>query len=240
LIGGNSNLSSLHGLENITSLGGDLSIGFYTGTTTIGNPALSNLTGLENLVSIDSSFEIQFNQSLNSLEELESLTSIGGSLNVSDNTSLHSLAGLDNLNGGTIKNLYIRENDSLSTCEVECICNYLVRPNGISEVHDNAPGCNTEEEVEAACSVGLNEHKQTENLFTISPNPSSTLITIKTSAISPKFQISIFNFQGQEVIKQQFTNPITFLNISALPAGVYFVRMTGERTVSVEKFVKID
>ena len=51
-------------------------------------------------------------------------------------------------------------------------------------------------------------------------------------------QLSILSLNSQQLITCQLTEPITQIDISTLPSGVYFVRVTGERTVQVGKFVK--
>jgi len=86
----NTSLSSLAGLENLNSIGGYLSIN--------DNASLSSLTGLESLNSIGEQAAIAFNFSLSSLAGLKNLNSIEGSLWIQNNsTSLTSLAGLENL-----------------------------------------------------------------------------------------------------------------------------------------------
>jgi hypothetical protein len=255
-IAGNPDLTSLSGLESLISIGESLFIEE--------NPALTNLSGLDMLTSIGLSLMIYNNNTLSSLTGLESLSSIGqglsifsnnallnieglgslislkGNLFIVQNQVLNSLTGLDNINADSISTLNIAGNNSLSVCDVRSVCDFISVPIGYYNFQDNAIGCNDSTEVIAACGVGLNENIITKHLFTFSPNPSSTLITIESSFTASKFQISIFNFQGQEVIQQQVTIPKTFLNISELPAGVYFVRMTGENDVSIQKFIKID
>jgi photosystem II stability/assembly factor-like uncharacterized protein len=86
--------------------------------------------------------------------------------------------------------------------------------------------------------VGLNEIVDKPIHLTIFPNPSSTQLTIETSALPFKSQLSILNLNGQEVLTRQITESKTQLNVSNLPSGVYFVRFTGEKTVQVGKFVK--
>jgi hypothetical protein len=228
---GTWHLKDLAGLENLSFIDGNLYI--------CSNSELNSLAGLENLTSIGGSLTIFDNDSLNSVSELLSLNSIGTELYLNYNSVLESLSGLDNIDADSMTDLYIYNNHLLTTCEVLCVCDYLAGPNGIIEIHDNAPGCNTQAEVEAACEVGLNEIPS-ENLFTISPNPSSSQIIIETTTLSSKFQLSIFNLNGQEVIQRQMTESKKVIDISALPAGVYFVRMTGAKVVGIEKFVKID
>jgi acyl-[acyl carrier protein]--UDP-N-acetylglucosamine O-acyltransferase len=231
IIWGND-ITNLDGFNEVISIGGGLYIN--------NNKLLISLTGLENLNSIGGGLQIIGDSILTTLTGLDGLTSIGGQLIIEENDSLVSLSGLDNIEAGSILDLFILHNPSLSNCEVQSVCEYLINPVGDADIRFNATGCNSNEEVEAACGVGLNEPKSSENLFTLSPNPSSTNITIETKTSSSKFLISIFNFQGQEVIQWQTSGGKSIIDVSTLPAGIYFVRMTGERAVSVEKFVKIE
>jgi len=47
-----------------------------------------------------------------------------------------------------------------------------------------------------------------------------------------------FGFITILIITRQITEPTTTIDIRALPSGVYVVRVTGERTVEVGKFIK--
>ncbi len=82
--------------------------------------------------------------------------------------------------------------------------------------------------------TGINDVNSSLNV-TVFPNPAFTTITIETPAPS---QLSILNLNGQELLKQTITEPKTVIDISSLPNGVYFVRVTGEKSVGVGKFVK--
>jgi len=84
--------------------------------------------------------------------------------------------------------------------------------------------------------VGVKESQKSR--FSIYPNPSSIQISIETSEISTQSQLSILNVSGLHLITRQITGPKTQIDISNLPIGVYFVRLTNERTVEVEKFIK--
>lgn len=141
----NNALTSLTGLGNVASIGGTLSIW--------GNDALTNLTRLDNVTSIGKSLSISGNDALTSLTGLDNVSSIGGYLNINDNDALTSLTGLGNIDAGSISNLSIIFNISLSSCEVQSICDYLASPNGTIEIHDNGPGCNSQSEVADACGI---------------------------------------------------------------------------------------
>ncbi len=70
------------------------------------------------------------------------------------------------------------------------------------------------------------------------PNPTHNKITIELSAITSITQLSIFNVNGKKVLERQLTDNETQLDISALPRGVYFVRVQDEKKVEVVKMIK--
>ncbi len=98
-------LTTLNGLENITSMGGSLAIG--------NNPSLTDISALQNITSIEGGFVIIENESLDDLSGLSGLTAVGtNSFNlISDNENLSSLTGLENLT--EIRQFNIENNPSL-------------------------------------------------------------------------------------------------------------------------------
>jgi hypothetical protein len=178
-----------------------------------------------------------YNYSINSLTGLQNLTTIDGELRIGMTNSLTSLAGIEGIAPGSISNLYIAFNDMLSSCDVQSICNYLASPNGTIMITDNAPGCNSPEEIEVHCLTDIDEQRN-ENGITIIPNPSNDKITISSPAITGTSQLSIFNVSGEKILEMQLTNTETQIDISALPRGVYFVRVQDEKMVEVGKMVK--
>jgi hypothetical protein len=70
------------------------------------------------------------------------------------------------------------------------------------------------------------------------PNPTYDKITISSHAINSITQLSIFNVSGEKVMERQLTNTETQLDISALPRGVYFVRVQDERFIETVKMIK--
>ena len=84
--------------------------------------------------------------------------------------------------------------------------------------------------------VGINELK--ESKFSLYPNPATDKITIETSGASKGSYLAILNIEGQQLITRQITHPKTQLDISTLPSGVYFVRLTNVKSVEVGKFIK--
>lgn len=81
------------------------------------------------------------------LSGLRLLTHIEGAFYICHNPLLTSLAGLDNIGKGSLSELHIYHNSILSECEVQSVLNYLALPSGTIEIHDNAPGCNSPDEI---------------------------------------------------------------------------------------------
>jgi uncharacterized repeat protein (TIGR01451 family) len=138
----NSALSNMNGLENLAAIGGCFEIGY--------NATLSNMSGLENLTSIDGPVYIGANTALSNLSGLENLTSVGGYLWITQCAALNSINGLENLTfvGG---DLLITSNPALSLCQAPFICDYLINGNAWVEINNNAPGCNSTDEILIQC-----------------------------------------------------------------------------------------
>ncbi|MEZ5082592.1 MAG: T9SS type A sorting domain-containing protein [Bacteroidales bacterium] len=226
---GGSDITNLNGLNVLTSIGGSLHIGFIGMYVTYwNNPLLGSLTGLENLTSIGENLWIMDNDLLIDLTGLEALTSIDGFLKIIFNDVLNSLTGLDNVQAETISDLFIQGNSSLSTCEVLSICNYLADPNGEIEIGNNAPGCNSPEEVDSLCNPVSVQDLRIENIFTISPNPTSGSVYLKFEnhdhgiVICNLFQVS--GLKVKKILNEQMlsgTHEIE-IDLSDLPVGIYF------------------
>jgi hypothetical protein len=85
-------------------------------------------------------------------------------------------------------------------------------------------------------SFGISELYHSKIL--IYPNPATDKIVIETLGLSKENILAIVNIEGQDVLTRQITEPKTVVDISSLPSGVYFMRVTGERTIEVGKFIK--
>jgi hypothetical protein len=227
-----NDISNLYGLNVVTSIEGTLTIA--------DNHNLINLTGFENLNYIGNGLEILANDNLSSLTGIEALTSLDGYIYISYNSVLNSLIGLDNIDGDSITSLLIRDNYSLSKCDVKSICDYLVSPNGAVDIHQNATGCNSQQEVKAACKSGVNENGIKEIQIAICPNPASSTMTLEiphTTALKNTL-LTIYNLNGQQLIYRHITEPATVIDIGTLTQGMYIVKVTDDKAVQVGKFIK--
>lgn len=181
---------------------------------------------------------------LNDLSPFENINSIGASLFIVNNDSLLSLSGLENIAPFSIIDLNIYNNLLLSICAVSSICDYLVEPNGTVEIHDNAPGCNNQQEVEDACWT-LVDKMVFNDTFTISPNPlnSTTMIQYTLNQNSP-ITIKILDLSGREIITlvneiQQQGEQKVVLNSDDLPTGVYFCVLITNEKIQTAKIIKL-
>ena len=221
----NDTLSDISALSKIESVGENLRI--YM------NRNLNSLTGLDNVTAVGDNLRITNNTSLNSLLALSNLTSIAGELAIDNNDSLTSLAGIDNITAATITDLVIRNNFSLTNCEVASVCDYLISPNGDISIHSNSTNCNSKEEVTALCADGI--HEITNYNFSIYPNPAKTEITISSNEETIISQIIIFNSIGQEVLNVKKSN--SNIDISNLKQGMYVIEIIVNESKTKKKLI---
>jgi len=246
----NEDLNLIVGFNQLEAIGEDLSLDFnrtvydisgFSGLQTIGKDfkiysinGIRNLSSFYNLVSVGGDLTIKANRYLNSLSGLDSLNNIGGNLFIGGHDSLTSLSGLDNIDNNSIINLTIRQNESLSECDIENICAYLVSPGGTVIIEDNNDGCNDRNEIEYACGVGImNNYKN--DVFKIYPNPAHHNLTIITNEGLIINRISIYNYIGQRVFSETGNN--RNLNISSLCSGVYVIEIESNNTLFRNKVI---
>ncbi|HNQ83314.1 MAG TPA: T9SS type A sorting domain-containing protein [Bacteroidales bacterium] len=212
------------------------------GTFHIEGTDITSLEPLFNIHSLDGTLEIHDNTSLPTLEGLNSLVAVDGAISIVRNDLLTDISSLWQLDTGLISFLVISTNPLLSDCDIQSVCAYLAGPFGYSHnnITTNNSGCMDKDEVLQECSVNVEEFIFKENTLIITPNPASDKITIRSESPSPQSQISILNTNGQELFKQTVTGPVTEIDISCLPPGIYFVRLEGEKKLCNGRFVRLD
>ncbi len=235
-------LTSLQGLNQLNFMGGSIHIGTtnpFTSTWT-GNPSLTSLNGLNQLQTVGGMLAIGGNHFLVNIQALDSLQTIGGNLVIEQNSSLPSLEGLGNIAESSIDNLYIDMNYSLTTCEVQSICDYLGSPNGTVTIHDNQAGCNDPQEVMSACIFAGETQVEETDMIQLFPNPVKDFIVIEGRLEKPDvLKINIQNAEGSTV-KYFNLNQLPagsfheVLDLTGLESGYYTIRMIGS-TVHVSR-----
>jgi len=222
-INANENLGNMQGFNSLEHIGGGLVV--------FSNP-LTSLAGLEALASLGDRLQIEYCGWLYDLDALLNLESIGGMLMIQNNASLLNLYGLGNINAGSINELYIRNNFTLSGCDAESICTYLADQGGTVTISYNAPGCNSPEEVLQACSTGQRDSSTIDLMgLDIHPNPTGRNFNFQFSTLnSQKITLKIYDVRGREraVVIDELKPPgIHALSFDAsnLGAGIYFYRL---------------
>ena len=124
---------------------------------------------------------------------------------------------------------------SLSTCEVQSICDYLASPTGFIEIYNNAIGCNSLEEVEEACEGVSVECINPEDEISIFPNPANKQLTISSKDGATIEKIIIYNQTGQKVLQEKPANNI--IDISQLQPGMYLIEVVSGQRIIREKLM---
>jgi hypothetical protein len=273
LIEGNFALENCHGLENLDSVGGSLVIGCVAGwmhhnraiKSLSGfdnlkkvedflwincNDSLTNLNGLESLHYVGKGIIINDNKCLETLTGLEHLTSCGGCLIIGGwgdcegNQALTSLSGIQNIDPGTITELRIKNNPSLSDCHLKSICGFLARPDCIVEISNNAVGCNSKQKVKQLCSEALMNEISVLDQLDLYPNPFIRTTTLAYDLHkAAKVKVSVIDNLGVEVYhivkNQNQGHQEVSINLQGLPSGLYNCLLIAGDVVKNIKLIKL-
>ena len=229
-----ADISNFYGLNMLTSIGGNMTFGGPAGNSMA---SLNQLDGFENLSYIGRKLTIGNCTALDSIKGFVNLITIDSSLIITSNPYLSDIASLANINliNGSLRIAY---NPYLTKCHIQSICNYLSNPMGEIDIHDNAIGCSSQEEVQDSCdanAVLISERYILEN-FTVNPNPFTTSTTLTYALDEPtNVIIYIFNPQGQliEKIEQEQSKGEQQVQWKAegLSAGMYYFRIKADDKV---------
>lgn len=179
-VSGNPVLANLDGAQLISNANGALDISISN------NDSLTNLEGLDNPGS-NRTLSIRNNDNLIDFSGLGTISAYEG-ITISNNASLQSFNGanisgydyltiednpsLTNISGidSYFFHISIQNNSSLSICNVEFVCNFIWNI-GIQDDRwfpgtftNNAPGCNTNFEVEFNCEYVTNDNCENQSL----------------------------------------------------------------------------
>lgn len=225
----NNSLRDLTGLTNLISIGGTLRISQ--------SYKLRNVDNFKNLTFIGGNLEITINDSLISLQGLNALKRIGGSLDLHYNDKLKNLIGTDKIDsiGG---NVSIYANDSLTFCAVEGLCRYISNPSGFINIHNNAQGCNSKEEIKKVCdTIDIPEYQNNTHYYVIYPNPVIDKFSILLKNGDKATGINIYDQLGCMVLTANYLNePI---DISRLRRGLYLIEFTIDGTYFRRQIAKL-
>ncbi|MXN92345.1 T9SS type A sorting domain-containing protein [Flavobacterium sp. Sd200] len=230
-IGDNTALTNVNGLSSLTGIGGFLSIG--------GNAALTNVDGLSSLTSLGSYLFFENNAALTNLDGLSNLESITHDIYIVDNIALSDISALQNTTFGPYDGygLTITGNTALAVCNLPNFCTYLANS---SDTHPriiagNLAECINEEAVAAACdAMGVDDFNNIE--VTAYPNPVQSVLTLSSS--NEISNITIVNMLGQKVLSANVRSTEAQMDLRALPAGSYFVKVSAGQAVKTIRILK--
>ncbi len=82
--------------------------------------------------------------------------------------------------------------------------------------------------------TGINDYEF--GAVNIYPNPATSTVTVSTT--NPAQRVEVLNFVGQIIYSETVTSNVFNINVSDYADGVYFVRLIGENSTTVQKIVK--
>lgn len=77
-----------------------------------------------------------------------------------------------------------------------------------------------------------------QNSIHIYPNPAIASLTIEIPLLQKNTYISILNLNGEVLIQSGITDQLTHIDITGLQRGIFFVRLTDDQHVEVQKLIK--
>jgi hypothetical protein len=84
------------------------------------------------------------------------------------------------------------------------------------------------------CTVSVNELMK---LIEIFPNPTNGFIQINAD-LGGRKALTVMSISGQPVLKDSFLNNKKTLDLSSLPAGMYFIKITSKDGIVTQRIIK--
>lgn len=225
----NDALTSLNGLQNITSA---------KSLFILDNQLLTNLSGLNSFSSTTDAVGISDNPSLTSLNGLNNLVAVGYPPSIGSNSMLTDISALNTLNlASTVimasGQLNITNNSNLAICAVPWVCNYMSNANVIKNINSNAVGCESVAVVNSAC-VALSTSDFDLNEISLYPNPTNSVFNLEIPNEVVK-QVEIYDLSGKKLLKSNQHK----IDVSSFATGIYMVQiLTESGKTGVSKLVK--
>jgi len=248
----NTNVPNLSGLSSLSTIRG--------GITIWSNPNIVNLEGLPTKVFFEGGLYIYSNAELVNFQGLNIVdegVGYGREVIIDNNPSLQNLSGLEGLettakfqilnNDNIISldavtslsvifestTLTIAGNVSLSDCAIQMVCDALDDSSVQKVIQNNASGCNSQQEVEAACLLSISD-ESIEDKVGVYPNPVSDILQIRVSDGVVFENVTVYSILGEQLF---FTSEET-IDCTQLSSGIYFVRVSTDRGSVTKKIIK--
>ena len=166
-----------------------------------------------------------------------SLSRIGEGLYLEYNGALSSLNGLNNVAPTSLAFLSLLNSGQLSDCAVESICSFLDNE-GEAVISANNTGCSSVEEILSACatlSTGDASSNEQGNVI-LFPNPARGFLQVAVNTSRP-LPVRILDSRGS-LISSHILDAPGQMDLSMLPAGLYFIQIEIDDQLVVKRLVK--
>ena len=84
------------------------------------------------------------------------------------------------------------------------------------------------------CTLGLDEYDDAHASFHAFPNPANTIVNVTMTSPEKENTVKLFNTLGQSVYTKTFSGGTTSLDISSVPAGVYYINVNCKDNKRIE------
>jgi hypothetical protein len=94
--------------------------------------------------------------------------------------------------------------------------------------------------VSADEEINIVDEERPDLKFGIFPNPGNGIYTVEfenETIINPTGFITVYNFMGELILKQELKNPVEVLNISGNAKGIYYVKIERNGEVKTQKII---
>jgi len=158
---------------------------------------LNEITGFSLLKKVERVLTLNSLHKIKNFNAFKNLEYIG-SLQISRCLQLNDISGITGIDLSKLTSLYLTDNDSLSYCQYEAICQYVKANRGTSYVSRNKKGCNNADEILEACrTVGVDDLQEKD--LNIYPNPTSSHFYMESDQDIATDEVEIFTTTGSKV-----------------------------------------
>ena len=84
------------------------------------------------------------------------------------------------------------------------------------------------------CTLGIHEYDDAHTSFHTFPNPANTIVNVTMTSPEKENNVKLFNTLGQSVYTKTFSGGTTSLDISSVPAGVYYINVNCKDNKRIE------
>lgn len=252
----NDGLTDLQGLEGLVDVGGAVSVEGNPALQSMnglapqsvgaafwvkGNPQLTDLSAASGLTSIGGALNLQDNAALASLEDLAGITALGGYLRVQDCPLLTDLSPLQNIDPTTITQLLLQDLPGVSDCALANICAYLALQDAQPTIANNASGCASVAEVEAACATTSIADPTVASAMALQlfPNPSAGIVQVQAD-VAGSVQLRVMDLAGRTVHEERSTAGTGWrhtLHLGHLRPGGYLLQVQSEQGIATARLI---